>query len=292
MPRTFNGLKEALKQWEKDETNRSTGVAVQRKKLGGGNNELKPNEMGGLNAGSHKDISQNAGPSRDADGQRPNPVLLTRQPERVLGDGVLRKPIDRASAMLVAKAPWWAHPPPELPKSKTQTQPKKERKMKNLTVTGAARTAEIPSTNYTSQAGVRVSVVNGKQMLNLEDVQRVICEEVGKLPNETTVGVKNAQEARRIISELTTGLGAEMEKFRSETKLWLEDIRQSRFAIVSETAAMSNPLKEVRQFFIGQDYKEQRDRLKDFVDLCERLQKLKESGFLDSIADTMLKLSQ
>ena len=39
------------------------------------------------------------------------------------------------------------------------------------------------------------------------------------------------------------------------------------------------------------DYKEEVARLKDFVDLCERLQKLKESGFLDSVADTMLGLA-
>jgi hypothetical protein len=30
-------------------------------------------------------------------------------------------------------------------------------------------------------------------------------------------------------------------------------------------------------------------RLREFVELCERLQKLKESGFLDAVADTMIK---
>ena len=82
-----------------------------------------------------------------------------------------------------------------------------------------------------------------------------------------------------------------MEKFRVDTKRYLEDIRSTRYAMVTEAAQMIGPLKEVRQFFLGGDYKEEVARLKDFVDLCERLQKLKESGFLDSVADTMLGLA-
>jgi hypothetical protein len=63
-------------------------------------------------------------------------------------------------------------------------------------------------------------------------------------------------------------------------------------SVVSETSAMTGPLREVRQFFLGSDYDAEIKRLREFVDLCERLNKLKESGFLDSVADTMLKLAE
>ena len=59
----------------------------------------------------------------------------------------------------------------------------------------------------------------------------------------------------------------------------------------TEVAAMLKPLEDVRQFFLGKDHEAEVARLREFVDLCERLQKLKQSGFLDTVADTMLKLS-
>jgi hypothetical protein len=51
-------------------------------------------------------------------------------------------------------------------------------------------------------------------------------------------------------------------------------------------------LKEVRQFFLEESYETEIQRLHEFIDLCERLQALKESGFLDIVADTMLKLDR
>lgn len=102
---------------------------------------------------------------------------------------------------------------------------------------------------------------------------------------------KAAEDARNIITTLLDGIGSEMDKFNANTKLYLEDIRQTRFAVVTETASMTKELKDVRQFFLGSDYNEQITRLREFVDLCERLHKLKQSGFLDSVADTMLRLA-
>jgi hypothetical protein len=59
----------------------------------------------------------------------------------------------------------------------------------------------------------------------------------------------------------------------------------------TEVSAMMKPLEDLRKFFLGADHETEVARLREFVDLCERLEKLKESGFLDTVADTMLKLS-
>lgn len=132
---------------------------------------------------------------------------------------------------------------------------------------------------------------NGNPLWSPEEITAFIYKAVRQLPDQVNPNIKAAQDARRIITELTAGIGTEIEKFRADTKMYLEDIRNTRFAVVSETSNMAGPLKEIRQFFLGGDYKEQRDRLADFVSLCERLQKLKESGFLDMIADTMIKMA-
>jgi hypothetical protein len=150
----------------------------------------------------------------------------------------------------------------------------------------------IPGQDYTSKAGLNIKMINGEPHFNVEEVQQMIVSECSKMAAETRPIVKSAQDARKIVDELVRGLGGDFESFRASTKLYLEDIRQTRFAVVTETSSMTNALKEIRQFFIGSDYKEQTQRLREFVDLCERLKALKDSGFLDSVADTMLRLAE
>jgi hypothetical protein len=72
----------------------------------------------------------------------------------------------------------------------------------------------------------------------------------------------------------------------------IEATRQSRFALEAETRNMMLQFKEVREFFLSDAHTKEVDRLKEFVGLCERLKALKDSGFLDAIADTILQLSE
>ena len=152
-------------------------------------------------------------------------------------------------------------------------------------------TPHLENQSYVSTAGIRVETRNGESYLNLEDLESAIIAECGRMAAETRPIVKAAQDARKIVDELVRGMGGDCEQFQERIKIYLQDIRHSRMAIVTETSQMTAPLREVRQFFLGADYKEEVARLKEFVDLCERLQKLKESGFLDNVADTMLRLA-
>ena len=145
--------------------------------------------------------------------------------------------------------------------------------------------------NYVSDSGVRITKVNGHTMFNMEDMQDLIVRTIHEFPRQTSPQVKAAEDARKIVAELVQGLGAEMEKFEASAKIHCEQIRGKRMAMVTEEAQMTNALKAIRQFFLGSDYKEEMARLTEFVDLCERLQRLKDSGFIDQIADTMLTLS-
>ena len=149
----------------------------------------------------------------------------------------------------------------------------------------------MDSGNYVSGEGIRISKVNGQTMFNAEDVQNMVVRTIHEFPRQTSPQVRAAEDARKIVAELVHGLGGEMEKFEAQAKIHCDQIRGKRMTIVTEAAQMTTALKEIRQFFLGSDYKEEIARLAEFVDLCERLQRLKESGFMDSIADTMLTLS-
>jgi len=252
-------------------------------------------------------------PDQDSDGlertkhaEEPEPALPVallnrgvddRASERVVGGDILRKPIDKIAALVVSRAPWWAHPP--VPEPTYEPKPKKPRERKGhmsvkkeqaAQMAGHGHMKPMPNQDYVSQAGVKVHVVNGEQLMEIDSVQELIIQQIEKMPRETRPSVHAAEDARRIVGELVRNLGADVEGFKVKTKLWLEEIRQTRFAVVRETAEMTAGLKDVRQFFLGSDYKDQIARLREFVDLCERLDVLKKSGFLDQVADTMLRL--
>lgn len=67
--------------------------------------------------------------------------------------------------------------------------------------------------------------------------------------------------------------------------------RSSRMSLVTEIATSLKSLRDLRQFFLGPDHEQEQKRLAEFVEVCERLKALKDSGFLDTVADTMIRLS-
>jgi hypothetical protein len=140
--------------------------------------------------------------------------------------------------------------------------------------------------------GDPIRIINGVEMVNQDWVNQRVIEEANDMPGQLAPSVKAAREARETVSELLRGIGYEMEQFENNCRDHLNAIRGKRIAVVSEATQITNALKEVRQFFIGADYKTEMERLGEFVTLCERMQRLKDSGFLDRVADTMLNLAE
>jgi hypothetical protein len=71
----------------------------------------------------------------------------------------------------------------------------------------------------------------------------------------------------------------------------LHDMTLWRMAFGREVKQIITDASDIRQFFLDEKHLEQVRRLKEFVELCERLKALKQDGTLDAIADTMLKLA-
>lgn len=218
---------------------------------------------------------------------RPQP----KRREIIAGGDPVREPVDKITAMVVTPAAWWAKP---LPKPEKQISPEKPKtkKQRKSKMSKAITVTEVTQEFRENPNALRVHRINGQDMLELDQVQHLIMLEIQKLPKEATPIVKQARESREIIDQLLHGIGGEMERFKEDSRAHIDNIRSTRYTILSETNQMMNALKDVRQFFMGTDYKEQIDRLRGFVELCERLQKLKESGFLDAVADTMIKLDR
>jgi hypothetical protein len=118
--------------------------------------------------------------------------------------------------------------------------------------------------------------------------------------HEKTVkqGIKAAEElierSREVIATidyLSKEIGGPWAEYQLFIKAALTEVRENRIALGSETRLLMSALKEVRAFFIETDYQTEIDRLRDFVDVCERLRSLKTDGTLDALADTILKLT-
>jgi hypothetical protein len=132
---------------------------------------------------------------------------------------------------------------------------------------------------------------NPEEFFNVHDVAVKVIAQINKEPHQLTALARAAIDARAVLDENMKQIGPLMETFNARVKVALEDVRQSRFAVVGEIAHLVQPLKEVRAFLLGKDYEFEIKRLKEFVELCERLQKLKQDGTLDAIADTIIKLA-
>lgn len=71
----------------------------------------------------------------------------------------------------------------------------------------------------------------------------------------------------------------------------IKEMRVARMAMGAECSLLLKQLGDLRAFFIGKEYEKEIERLSEFTTLCERLKALKDSGFLDTIADTLLKIA-
>lgn len=136
---------------------------------------------------------------------------------------------------------------------------------------------------------------DGKPLLNVGKLNVAIANEVIKtaktIPEAMSQLTEQAIDAKTALAEACNGIGVNMEKLKPMKKEMIDELRGLRMTTTTEVAAMLKPLEDLRKFFLGAEHDKEIARLREFVDLCERLETLKKSGFLDTVADTMLKLS-
>jgi hypothetical protein len=135
----------------------------------------------------------------------------------------------------------------------------------------------------------------GNPMMDMNRVAPFIANqaiiESQTIQKEMSTLIEDTKEAKEALRVAVEGIGENMDKIKPMKKELIDSLRGMRMTTTTEVAAMLKPLEDLRKFFLGAEHDKEIDRLREFVDLCERLQKLKESGFLDTVADTMLKLA-
>lgn len=212
--------------------------------------------------------------------------------QTVVGGELILKPVDRTARAVVSKAPWWAKPPdvpsPEQPKPlvpekvQHQIKPRKER-MNNPKVQQATHPAQPAH-------GTIVSEPKSNDVLNAE-----LATEAVKRTEKTLESlhrlVDEAKDARAALDILCDYWKPEWMDFMDQQDKRLKDLRMARMAFEVETKVLMSGLRDVRKFFLEENHDAEVAKLKEFVDLCERLQKLQQSGFLNTVADTILKLT-
>jgi len=214
-----------------------------------------------------------------------------RQDQSVVGGVYRPDPIDRAAAMLLARAPWWAFAP-----SVRQEQNQEGRQMSRINEAchygqgklGEERREMLGNVDCTD-AIIKRGQEEGYDMDKVAACFLRHIEE--KYPSNVSALARAMVEARGVLDDQMKTIGAAMDEFERVTKAAVQTVRSQRMTTVSECSSVVNALKDVRQFFLGPDYEREQKRLVEFVDLCERLKRLKDSGFLDTVADTMIRLA-
>jgi hypothetical protein len=194
------------------------------------------------------------------------------------------KPIDKVAARVVAPAKYYHQPPQPPPKFLTKPMPEKTDSIKS---TGGTR---ITTRTGLNEDGSRETLYerNSADAAMLDHHE----SETKKKIKTTEELTERARELTATIDYLVTEIRGPWAEFQEFIKSALTTVREQRIAMGSETRLLMGSLKEVRQFFLEESYETEIRRLSEFIDLCERLKALKESGFLDTVADTILKLNE
>jgi len=219
--------------------------------------------------------------------------LKKKKQDQAVVNGVYRPdPVDRAAAMLLAKAPWWAFAPNVRHEQKKQEDGNMSRINESCNyghgILGQGRREMLGGVDCTEAI-----VKSGKEeMFDMDKVAECFMRHIEeKYPPKVSELARSVVDSRTVINETIKGIGGNMEEFDRVMKDATQSIRTSRMTVVSECASVVHALKDVRQFFLGPDYDREQKRLGEFVDLCERLKNLKDCGFLDTVADTMIRLA-
>jgi len=149
----------------------------------------------------------------------------------------------------------------------------------------------INSVDGNNNGKIRTTIINNQEHFAMEDLAMAICDQIKKMPRETRPLVLAAEDARTTIDQLFLGIGKDMDGFRENIKKHLAELRGLKMNYLGEVNAIKKELAELRTFFVGADHDREIVRLREFVELCERLSEVKKSGILDAMADTIVKLA-
>ena len=103
---------------------------------------------------------------------------------------------------------------------------------------------------------------------------------------------EQAKASKEILQELHNEVRAVHDQVSPLLRKQIAEIRDARMSAVSEIQSMLVMLRDIRKFFLESDYDKELARLKEFIKICKELEELKNSGMLDAVSDTIIKLTE
>ena len=216
------------------------------------------------------------------EGIAPLSLYKPKPKELIAGGDPVRIPVDRVAARVVAPAPDWAKAPP----------PPAQKREKPMNDKAPIAASDKKMSDRISQSGGNTFLVGTKKDADFNvELAGKFEKHFDKNVEDTENLVKRAEEARAAIEYLVNNVKREWVEYDDFIIEALKKARATKVAIEIETKQTLTALGDVRKFFLDPRHEQEVQKLKEFVDICDRLRELKSSGFLDAISDTILRLS-
>lgn len=210
--------------------------------------------------------------------------IKPKSPKSPRKKGTVLKPVNQSAARMMMPAHDW-HKHPGIYR-KQETNKMTTKKVENYEQSRGYGTLKI------GKHILAPVMVNGEPMYTPEVFAEAL---VAYVKDEYVDGLASlaleASEARVVLETSIEDIKGPIGIYEDAMKSATQQVRMSRMTLTNETKHVLKALEDVRKFFIGKEYTEEVERLQEFVELCERLKALQDSGFLDSIADVLLKLA-
>lgn len=97
------------------------------------------------------------------------------------------------------------------------------------------------------------------------------------------------QDAKKALDYAATHIQKDWTDWLNFAEKGVTEFRQSRVAISFELRTILETMTDFRKFLLNADSAEALEKLKEFAAVCQQLQALKQTGFLDAVADTLLR---
>ena len=156
----------------------------------------------------------------------------------------------------------------------------------------------LQTTGFATDKGIRTSKdpKTGEILFNSDDINAYLVAIAEECAEDCITKLKSLREKADEENDL---IGLQLEhvaKWSSKARTikadLIETLRNLRMTAGGEINKITEDLEHVRAFFLSEKHDEELERLREFVAVLEKLQKFKDSGFLDAVTDTILKLDE
>lgn len=112
-----------------------------------------------------------------------------------------------------------------------------------------------------------------------------------QMKEEISVLNGEVSEARDTVRALANEVAALANVIEPQLLDCITRTRSARMAIVTELRQSLDAMRDVRKFFLESDYRTEMERLEQFIAVARELEALKQSGVLDALCDTAIRLA-